>query len=175
MHLLKHLFSWLADSLNSGTTALVPRKLSSAVGTFFLHYHLLWQNSIHHLATFLASRTFHDPQTLTRPESLVSSCEAMLEKNVQALLWVTSSIMEDVVRVEWNSTKKFVPISCFTLRANFPSLGLYDSAVSQLKDAAIVLSICLGHRDISVEVFGDTVKCLQVSCLFCRVQRLSVN
>ncbi|OAA44912.1 importin 13 [Metarhizium rileyi] len=143
--LLEHLIGWYRDSFEDDSGSLVPRKLSSALATFFLHFHQLWPGFVRHITMCLISRQYHDPRSVQTSADIDSLLDMLDPKRLKAVLWVVTSIMDDVVRVDWNTAD----------RGN-----LYDSVVGEVTDAAALLSKGLAKTQ-AASVSNESVKCLQ--------------
>jgi hypothetical protein len=104
--LLVHLIGWYHDSFNQASGQLVSRKLASALATFFTHFHRLWPHPLRHLIYCLASQSACPPTTVDpsfEPDVALASFHG---PQLQALLWVATSIAEDVAKVDLNAANK---------------------------------------------------------------------
>ncbi|TWU74744.1 hypothetical protein ED733_005644 [Metarhizium rileyi] len=135
--LLQHLIGWYRDSFEDDSGFLVPRKLSSALATFFLHFHQLWPGFVRHITMCLISRQYHDPRSVQTSADIDSLLDMLDPKRLKAVLWVVTSIMDDVVRVDWNTAD----------RGN-----LYESVVGEVTDAAALLSKGLAKTQAASKV-----------------------
>jgi hypothetical protein len=97
------------DSLRNGTGPLVIRKLSSALATFFLHFHRVWRRFTHHLCLCLASSQPLRPDALDDAPESSALIESLDSAQTQAALWVLSNVLEDIAKFDLNSASKFVP------------------------------------------------------------------
>lgn len=104
--LLKHLIGWYLGSLNQERSRLVTRKLVSALSTFFIKYHKLWTRFLDHLIICLASNHPQSTDVLSDEGNQVSALEILDPLQIQAALWVTGNIADDVTRLDLNSTAK---------------------------------------------------------------------
>ncbi|EFY87485.1 importin 13 [Metarhizium acridum CQMa 102] len=101
--LLEHLIGWYRHSFENYTGPLVPRKLSSALATFFLHFHQLWPSFVRHLSICLASWQYYDPLSLQSSVDVGRVLDTLDLNKLKAVLWVVTSIVEDVIRIDWNT------------------------------------------------------------------------
>lgn len=106
--LLQGLVGWYLEALHQADSPLVVRKLSSALATFFLHFHRLWGQFIHHLAICLVSGQPCSPASLKDAQSSVSVIERLNPSQTRAILWVLSSVLEDTAKYDLNSANKSV-------------------------------------------------------------------
>lgn len=104
--LLVHLVGWYIDSVNSSPGPLVTRKLASALSTFLMHFHNLWPHHIRHLVYCLASGRPCDPSSLDGSVDFAAALDSLGPVQVQAVLWVTSNVVEDIQRVDLNAPSK---------------------------------------------------------------------
>ncbi|KAK2612940.1 member of the karyopherin-beta [Conoideocrella luteorostrata] len=155
--LLDHLIEWYLDSFKTSNGPLVPRKLSSALATYFHHFHQLWPNYVRHLVTCLVSGHSCDPFTLVDSDEISLLFKSAGKNEFKAVLWVITSVMEDVTRLDWNT---------------IDNVGLYDSVVNQASDVAALLCNCLSDRHLS-SVGDDAIKCFQTWVVF--AQRISAR
>jgi hypothetical protein len=104
--LLFNLLHWYLESFTQGSSLLVSRKLSSALATFFIHFHRLWKNYIRHLLLCLASRQVHDTSAIDESADLSELMGGLSPVQTRAALWVIINVMEDASRVDLNAEKK---------------------------------------------------------------------
>lgn len=97
------------DTLRSGTSPLVARKLASALATFFLNFHQVWSRFIHHLILCLVSGQPCQPDALHEAPDSSSLIERMDASQLQPVLWVLKNVLDEVTKINLNSPKKFVP------------------------------------------------------------------
>ncbi|KID69796.1 importin 13, partial [Metarhizium hybridum] len=143
--LLEHLIGWYRDSFENYTGPLVPRKLSSALATFFLHFHQLWPSFVRHLSICLASWQYFDPLSLQSSLDVGRVLDTLDLNKLKAVLWVVTSIVEDVIRIDWNTAN---------------GVHLYNSVVREVTDAATLLFKGLAETQMAA-VSNDSIKCLQ--------------
>ncbi|KHO00889.1 importin 13 [Metarhizium album ARSEF 1941] len=153
--LLEHLIGWYRDSFEHYCGPLVPRKLSSALATFFIHFHQLWPSFVRHMSMCLVSRKYHDPLSLQSSVEISAVWGALDPDKLQAILWVVTSIVEDVIRVDWNTADR---------------VQLYNSVVREATDVAALLFKGLAETQLAA-VSNDSIKCLQSWISF--AQRIS--
>jgi hypothetical protein len=111
--LLQSLINWLIKFLEDGSSALVVRKLCSALATYFIHFPHLWSHCILHLLYCLhGSRAIpvedvdeaQHPEAIDQHTSYVLASEMPLTK-VQAVIWFAANLVEDVGKTDMNSTR----------------------------------------------------------------------
>ncbi|KAI5457922.1 armadillo-type protein [Mariannaea sp. PMI_226] len=146
--LLQNLVGWYLEALRQGNGLLVVRKLSSALGTFFLHFHHQWRLFIRHLSLCLVSE---------RPRSSASFNEAsdtdsdsfidrLNPAQIQATLWVLGNILEDITKFDLNSAN---------------TMGLYDAILENMPDAIALMTRGMTPHLTSQETHEESIKCLQ--------------
>ena len=107
--LLVRLIGWYLDSLSRGRSALlVSRKLSSAIATFFIHFHQLWPHYIRHLIACLASSQPCDPASAYDDIIETGVLSRLDSSQTQAVLGVATCVMEDLTRLDFNAPNKYV-------------------------------------------------------------------
>ncbi|KAL3959055.1 hypothetical protein ACCO45_007217 [Purpureocillium lilacinum] len=86
--LLVRLVEWYSHSLARGRSgSLVSRKLSSAIATFFLHFHRLWPAYIRHLLVCLAARQSLDPSSVDETVGTADILARLDSAQLQAVTW----------------------------------------------------------------------------------------
>ncbi|KAG5979833.1 hypothetical protein E4U55_004725 [Claviceps digitariae] len=149
--LLMHLTEWYLDSFQTSNSSLVPRKLSSALATYFVHFHHLWPNYVRHLIACSLSHRYHDPFNLNVSDDELSTLfESVEANNLRAVLWVITSVLEDVTKVNLNGINHF---------------GLYYTIVRQAPDVTDIVAECLADRHLSA-IGDDAIRCLQAWLVF---------
>lgn len=106
--LLLGLIGWYLDSLGQGNGQLVVRKLSSALATFFLHFHRLWRPFIRHLSLCIVSGQSCSTGSLDEAPDSFTIIERLSPPQVQACFWVLSNVLEDISKFDLNSANKLV-------------------------------------------------------------------
>ncbi|KAJ3532919.1 hypothetical protein NM208_g8220 [Fusarium decemcellulare] len=144
--LLLVLISWYLDSLQNGAGPLVVRKLSSALGTFFLHFHRVWRRFIQHLTLCLVSNQPCRPDALDGAPDSASLIERLHPNQAQAVLWVLSNVLEDGAKFDLNSAN---------------NMGLYDAVLENMPDAVALMSRGMSPQSTSRAAHEDSIKCLQ--------------
>ena len=104
--LLVSLIEWYIQSLSSGSSSLVSRKLSSALSTFLMNFHTFWSYYIHHLVGCLSSGHANMPPADGPSEDFRSTMESLGEIQTQGVLWVVENAVEDASKVDLNSGKQ---------------------------------------------------------------------
>ncbi|KAF7561900.1 hypothetical protein G7046_g2239 [Stylonectria norvegica] len=144
--LLLCLIAWYLDSLGQGTGLFVVRKLSSALATFFLHFHRLWRRFVRHLVICLVSgRPSHLPLVEEGPDSN-SLIQQLSSTQAQAALWVLSNVLEDVSKFDLNSPN---------------NMGLYDAILENMPDAVALMTQGMSPQTTTQSAHEDAIKCLQ--------------
>ena len=100
------LIDWYQESFAQGGGQLVSRKLASALATFFLHFHRLWPQHLRHLIFCLASRSACPPDSADPSLDLVAMLNSFDGSQLQALLWVATSVAEDIAKIDLNAANK---------------------------------------------------------------------
>ncbi|KJZ75979.1 hypothetical protein HIM_04435 [Hirsutella minnesotensis 3608] len=142
--LLARLINWYLDSLLRSDGPLVSRKLSSALATYFLHFHSLWPRFVRHLAVCLASRQSRPLDFVDDTVNVVRNVFNLPSKHIQAALWVVTSVMEDVARIDLNTHK-----------------ALYDAILQNVTDVVDLMSGCLTAQSCDAASFADCARCFQ--------------
>jgi hypothetical protein len=106
--LLEVLIGRYIDTLRSGTSPLVARKLASALATFFLSFHQVWGTFCHHLVLCLVSGQSCRPSALHNAPDSSSLIDRMNPSQLQPALWVLRNVLEEATKINLNSPKKFV-------------------------------------------------------------------
>ncbi|KAG6125862.1 hypothetical protein E4U22_007621 [Claviceps purpurea] len=148
--LLMNLTEWYLYSFGTSNSSLVPRKLASALATYFVYFHHLWPNFVRHLVVCLLSNQYYDPSRLNIPDETFTRLENVQTNSLRAVLWVITSVLEDVTKIDLNAVDNF---------------GLYDTVVSQAPDVANIVAECLTHRRLSA-IGDNALKCLQAWLIF---------
>jgi hypothetical protein len=115
LQLLSALIKWLLESLEDGSGALVVRKLTSALATFFLHFHRLWTPCVRHLVFCLAAHRPCALEDTTRASGLAEEAQdhirALSQTKMQAAIWFLETVADDATRVDMNSPMQCVSVS----------------------------------------------------------------
>ncbi|KAF4972621.1 hypothetical protein FZEAL_9564 [Fusarium zealandicum] len=146
VELLSVLIGWYLDSLRNGMGPLVVRKLSSALSTFFLHFHRIWRRFIHHLALCFVSGQPCQPAALEDAPNSSTLIDRLNPSQTQAALWVLSNVLEDVAKFDLNSAN---------------NMGLYDAILENMTDAVALMSRGMSPQSTSRAAHEDSIKCLQ--------------
>ncbi|KAH6893595.1 armadillo-type protein [Thelonectria olida] len=144
--LLQSLIGWYLEALHQANGPLVIRKLSSALGTFFLHFHRLWRRFIHHLSVCLISGQPCSSTRLNEAPDSNSVIERLNPAQVQAILWVLSNVLEDIAKFDLNSAN---------------NMGLYDAILENMPDAVALMSRGMTPHLTSQATHEESIKCLQ--------------
>ncbi|KND92626.1 Importin beta-like protein [Tolypocladium ophioglossoides CBS 100239] len=144
--LLVRLVGWYLESLSQPSGPLVSRKLASAIATFFLHFHRLWPRYLCHLIVCLASRQSCRLGAIDDSIDTTAALASLDPAQLQAALWVATSVMEDVGRFDLNTAN---------------NIGLYDVVLQNTSDAVALMARCLSAQTSLPAAHGDSIKCLQ--------------
>lgn len=82
------------------------RKLSSALATYFLHFHKLWPDYLRHLCLCLASRQIVPLEAVRETVDPAASLESLEADELQAALWAVTTMVEDANRVDLDTANK---------------------------------------------------------------------
>ncbi|KAH8712487.1 Importin beta-like protein [Beauveria bassiana] len=106
IELLICLIGWYVNLIRQAESRLVTRKLVSALSTFFLRYHTIWPRFLDHIGVCLANNQVCYPDTVEPSLQMCHMIEMLGQRQMQALLWVATHVVEDVLRLDPNSAKK---------------------------------------------------------------------
>ncbi|KAK5988739.1 Importin beta-like protein [Cladobotryum mycophilum] len=157
VELLVSLIRWYLSALRQQSGQLVLRKISSALATFFLYFHRLWAKYIRHLVICLASHQSWHPDTIDDTIDYNATLSTLAPAQLQAALWVVSSVVEDVTRFDLNAVNK--------------SVGLYHAVIKNASEAVSLMIRCMTQEPTSLVAKEDSIKCLQSWVWF--AQRIS--
>ncbi|RCI10987.1 hypothetical protein L249_5439 [Ophiocordyceps polyrhachis-furcata BCC 54312] len=147
--LLIRLIGWYIRSLMQADSLLVLKKLSSAIATYFIQFHYLWPCYLRHLVICLASsRSLSTKATLDTGDT-TAALNSLCAKRLQAVIWVLTSVMEDVSRIDLTAGNKSVP------------LCLYNAVMRNVPDAMALMTRCLSSGRSASNIFIDSIKCIQ--------------
>ncbi|KAI9147908.1 Importin beta-like protein kap111 [Paramyrothecium foliicola] len=146
--LLICLIDWYLDSLVSGGGQLVSRKLASALATFFLHFHRLWPQHLHHLLFCIAAGRACPPNAIDASLNVAALFKSLHGQQLQALLWVATSITEEVMKVDLNAAN---------------NMGLFGILLEHTEVSVLLVTSGLSSESTSTVAQQDAIKYLQVS------------
>ncbi|KAF4811013.1 Importin beta-like protein kap111 [Colletotrichum tropicale] len=148
--LLQNLVGWFVKSLDDGSGALVIRKLSSALVTFFLHFPTRWESCIRHLCWSLSEGAHLSQERISPTSDLSGLLQSLHPRKLQAALWFSGTLVDESSKVEMNSAKHS---------------GLYNSLMSNAPDALALMSYVLNHGTFAdpadSSIRRDSMTCLQ--------------
>ncbi|KAF9869360.1 hypothetical protein CkaCkLH20_13171 [Colletotrichum karsti] len=147
--LLQNLVGWFVKSLDDGSGAMVVRKLSSALVTFFLYFPSRWEWCIRHLCCSLSEGVSVPLESIGRTLDLSSLLQTVHPRKLQAALWFSATLVDEASKVEMNSAKH---------------LGLHDTLMRNASDALAVMSHGLG-RDPSADTASNGIRKDSIACL----------
>ncbi|RDA90713.1 hypothetical protein CP533_2773, partial [Ophiocordyceps camponoti-saundersi (nom. inval.)] len=143
--LLIRLVGWYIRSLLQADSPLVSRKISSAIATYFIQFHRLWPCYLRHLIICLASSRSLNPQVTLDADDTATALNSLCAKRLQAIVWVVTSVMEDVSRIDLTAGNK-----C-----------LYDAVLRNIPDAMALMTKCLSSGSFAPTTFVDSMRCIQ--------------
>ncbi|KAG7070567.1 importin 13 [Colletotrichum scovillei] len=148
--LLQNLIGWFVRSLDDGSGAMVVRKLSAALVTFFLCFPTQWELCIRHLCFSLSEGVALPQDRVDETIDLSSVLQTLQPRNVQAALWFSGALIDEATKVEMNSAKH---------------MGLYENLTRNVPDAMVLMSHGFSRRGssdpMSHSLQKDTITCLQ--------------
>ncbi|GJC86860.1 importin beta-like protein kap111 [Colletotrichum liriopes] len=104
--LRQNLVSWFVKSLDDGSGAMVVRKLSSALVTFFLAFPAQWEFCIRHLCCSLSEGTALPLERVDGSINISHVLQALHSRKLQAALWFAGALVDEAAKVEMNSAKQ---------------------------------------------------------------------
>ncbi|KAK1979492.1 armadillo-type protein [Colletotrichum cereale] len=148
--LRQNLVGWFVTSLDDGSGAMVIRKLSSALVTFFLCFPAQWEFCIRHLCCSLSEGTALPQERVDGSINISHVLETLHSRKLQAALWFSGSLVDEAAKVEMNSAKH---------------MGLYETLTRNVPDALALMSHGFS-RQASADSTGrdiqkDSIVCLQ--------------
>ncbi|PHH58659.1 hypothetical protein CDD81_4951 [Ophiocordyceps australis] len=142
--LLVRLMDWYLNSLTRASGPLVTRKLSSAIATHFVHFHGVWPRFVRHVTYCLAFCQSYEAFAVHELSAdTAAKMPSLNAPQLQAALWVTTSVIEDVCKLDLNSIS---------------SIGLYDTILVNTTDAVTLMADALSAHPA---IHGDSIACLQ--------------
>ncbi|PFH55465.1 hypothetical protein XA68_18268 [Ophiocordyceps unilateralis] len=143
--LLIRLVGWYIRSLMRPDSPLVLRKLSSAIATYFIQFHHLWPLYLRHLVICLASSRSLSPTTTLGYDEAAPALSSLCPRRLQAAVWVVTSVMEDVSRIDLNAGMK----------------SLHDVVLRNGPDTVALLTKCLSSGSSATATVIDSIRCIQ--------------
>ncbi|KAF6822298.1 importin 13 [Colletotrichum plurivorum] len=157
--LLQNLLGWFVKSLDDGSGSIVIRKLCSALVTFFLCFPARWELCVRHLCCCLAEGGPLAQDDIAANINLSTVLETLHQRKLQAALWFSAALVDEVVKVEMNSAKH---------------LGLFESLLKNVPDTLSLMSHGFsGDSHVQQHIRRDSISCLQSWVWFS--QRISSN
>lgn len=71
-----------------------------------MRYHVIWPRFLDHLGVCLAAGRVCRPEALDPGIGMTSIMEMLGPQQIQALIWVSTHIIEDILRLDPNSVNK---------------------------------------------------------------------
>ncbi|KAF4587558.1 Armadillo-type fold protein [Ophiocordyceps camponoti-floridani] len=143
--LLIRLVGWYIRSLVHSDSPLVLRKLSSAIGTHFIHFHHLWPLYLRHIVLCLACGQSLNPIETREPNEFASALGGLCPRRLQAAVWVVTCVMEDASRIDLSAGNK----------------SLYEAILRNVPEAEALVTKCLSSDSTLTAVSVDSLRCIQ--------------
>lgn len=143
--LLIRLVGWYIRSLVHSDSPLVLRKLSSAIGTHFIHFHHLWPLYLRHIVLCLACGQSLNPIETREPNEFTSALGGLCPRRLQAAVWVVTCVMEDASRIDLSAGNK----------------SLYEAILRNVPEAEALVTKCLSSDSTLTAVSVDSLRCIQ--------------
>ncbi|KAL0931593.1 uncharacterized protein CTRU02_212547 [Colletotrichum truncatum] len=147
--LLQNLMGWFVNSLDDGSGAMVIRKLSSALVTFFLSFPGQWELCIRHLCCSLSKGASLPLKSIDAAIDLPSLLQTLSPRKFQAALWFAGTLVDEASKVEMNSAK---------------NMGLYDTLMRNAPDVLALMSHGF-DRDEPVDLTNQGIRQDSITCL----------
>ncbi|KAM0340339.1 hypothetical protein ACHAPU_010552 [Fusarium lateritium] len=144
--LLLVLIERFLDTLRNGSTSLVAKKLATALATFFINFHQVWDRFIHHLILCLISNQTYGTNALDDAPGLASLIDRTSPLQLQAVLWVLGNVLDEVAKFNLNTPQ---------------NIGVYDAILENLPDAVSLMGRSMSPQSTTEAVHGDAIRCLQ--------------
>ncbi|KAK2000503.1 hypothetical protein LX36DRAFT_654334 [Colletotrichum falcatum] len=146
--LRQNLVGWFVKSLDDGSGAMVIRKLSSALVTFFLCFPAQWEFCIRHLCCCLSEGTALPEERVDGSVDISRVLETLHSRKLQAALWFSGSLVDEASKIEMNSAKH---------------MGLYETLARNVPDALALMSHGFSRQGSadSTSHQKDSITCLQ--------------
>ncbi|KDN66221.1 hypothetical protein CSUB01_08047 [Colletotrichum sublineola] len=148
--LRQNLVGWFVKSLDDGSGAMVIRKLSSALVTFFLFFPAQWEFCIRHLCCSLSEGTALPQERIDGSINMSHILETLHSRKLQAALWFAGSLVDEAAKIEMNSARH---------------VGLYETLTRNVPDALALMSHCFSRQgsadSTSYGTQKDSITCLQ--------------
>ncbi|KAK8146352.1 hypothetical protein G3M48_003209 [Beauveria asiatica] len=144
--LLVCLIGWYVNLTRQAGSRLVTRKLVSALSTFFLRYHTIWPRFLDHIGVCLANNQACCPDTVETSLQMSHIIEMLGQRQMQALLWVATHVVEDILRLDPNSAKNATS---------------YKAVLDSTPSFKTILSKTLQSKGVPAPILEDAIKCLQ--------------
>ncbi|KZL75180.1 importin 13 [Colletotrichum incanum] len=148
--LRQNLVGWFVKSLDDGSGAMVVRKLSSALVTFFLSFPAQWEFCIRHLCCSLSEGTALPQERVDGSINISHILQALHSRKLQAALWFSGALVDEAAKVEMNSAKH---------------MGLHETLMRNVPDALELMSHGFSHQSSADPanrvIQKDSIICLQ--------------
>ncbi|KAK1598807.1 armadillo-type protein [Colletotrichum navitas] len=162
LELRQNLVGWFVKSLDDGSGAMVIRKLSSALVTFFLCFPAQWEFCIRHLCCSLSEGSALPQERVEGSIDMSYVLETLHSRKLQAALWFSGSLVDEAAKIEMNSAKH---------------MGLYETLTRNVPDVLALMSHGFSRQvpvdSTSHDTQKDSITCLQSWIWFS--QRMSTH
>ncbi|KAI1074084.1 armadillo-type protein [Whalleya microplaca] len=148
LSVLQNLISWLINSLENSSGAIVVRKLCSALVTYFIHYSHTWTRCIFHLLHCLDLNSSVPQENLERSSPAEHIIQTLTLQKFLAVTWFTTALAEEAEKVDLKSTRY---------------IGLHERLIDNASDATALMAYPLkdlnGATSAQREI--ESIICLQ--------------
>ncbi|TDZ28210.1 hypothetical protein CTRI78_v012098 [Colletotrichum trifolii] len=156
--LLQNLVGWLIESLTNGSSAMVIRKLCSALVTFFLYFPKQWELCIRHLCCSLCEGVPASQESVLSPVNFSGFLGDADPRKLHAAVWFCGTLVDEAAKVEMNSATHS---------------GLYEILMLNVSDAMALMTSAFGCNESSptfrnVDLRRDVIICLQATFMTLR-------
>ncbi|TDZ25019.1 Importin beta-like protein [Colletotrichum orbiculare MAFF 240422] len=146
-----NLVGWLIKSLTNGSSAMVIRKLCSALVTFFLYFPKQWELCIRHLCCSLCEGVPASQESVLSPVNFSGFLSDADPRKLHAAVWFCGTLVDEAAKVEMNSATHS---------------GLYEILMLNVSDAMALMTSAFGCNESSftsrnVDLRRDVIICLQ--------------
>ncbi|PHH68695.1 hypothetical protein CDD80_7340 [Ophiocordyceps camponoti-rufipedis] len=150
IELLVRLVGWYIRSLVHSDSHMVLRKLSSAIATYFIHFHHLWPLYLRHIVLCLACGQSLNPLETRELNELSSALSSLCPRRLQAAVWVVTCVMEDASRIDLSAGNK----------------SLYEAILRNVPEAVALVTKCLSSDNTAAALSVESLRCVQAWIIF---------
>ncbi|KAI0013939.1 armadillo-type protein [Xylariaceae sp. FL0662B] len=148
LSVLQNLISWLINSLEDGSGAIVVRKLCSALVTYFIHYSHTWTRCIFHLLHCLDLNSSAPQENLDGSSPAEHIVRTLPLQKFLAATWFTTTLAEEVEKIDLKSARY---------------IGLHERLMNNAADATALMAYPLkdltGPTNVQRQI--ESIICLQ--------------